>query len=200
MLRPLRLGSLAPALAIGLALAACGSDVRTTIGSPFRASPTPPSDGSGDTGADQEQPAEELPGFAVPRDQPMLLPFWVRLERVARTLDLPTTDAVFSPLVANRLRLGDYDHAHGVPPDPLWSPAKMTLWIEGLRPVCAHPNMKARHEWLVADLMRDAWGRDPSIAEVEAFRAELDAAGVVGADRDQAACLAILSSLEVVAQ
>jgi hypothetical protein len=150
-------------------------------------------------GALPDGPGEPL-GFEIRRDQPQLLPFWVRHQRLAALLDVPTTDPVFDVLVANRLLLGDNDHASGVAPDLAWTPAKMALWARALLPVCAHPNLLARHPFLNIDLPRAAWGRDPSALEAEGMRADLDAVGLAGAARTEAACIAVLSSLEMVTQ
>ena len=148
-------------------------------------------------------------GFELRRDQPLLLPFWVRHHRLATLLDVPVTDPVFDFLVANRLLLGDNDHAAGIAPDLSWNPAKMALWAKAMRPVCAHANLKARHPFLNIDLPRAAWGRDPTVEEAEGIRADLDAVtlggglsgeALSGEARDEAVCLAILSSLEMVTQ
>ena len=139
-------------------------------------------------------------GFEIRRDQPQLLPFWVRHQRLAALLDVELADPAFDFLIANRLLLGDNDHAGGIAPDLAWSPAKMSLWAKAMLPVCAHPNLKARHPFLNIDLPRAAWGRDPTVDEVEGIREDLDAVGLTGAVRDEAACVAILSSLEMVTQ
>lgn len=180
-----------PFAAAALALVGCMNEV-------------PPAAPAGDDGAaapgDPPRSGSEIGGFTIRRDAPVLLPFWVRQQKLATILDVPTTDPVFDFLVQNRLLLGDNDHASGVAPDLIWNPAKMALWAKALRPVCAHPNLKARHPFLNIDLPRAAWGRDPTVDEVEGIRADLDAAGLSGAARDEAACIAVLSSLEMVTQ
>jgi hypothetical protein len=140
-------------------------------------------------------PSEPQP-FEIRRDQPQLLPFWVRHQRLAALLDLPLEDPVFGPLLDSRLLLGDQDHSAGVAPDLLWSPARMSLWARVLRPVCAHPRMKERHPFLALDLTRAAWGRSATVEEAQGIRDDLDALGLEGAARDEATCIAILSSLE----
>lgn len=155
---------------------------------------------------DEEEPpppsGSAIGGFVIRRDAPVLLPFWVRHQKLATILDVPTSDPVFAFLVENRLLLGDNDHASGVAPELSWNPAKMSLWAKAMRPVCAHPNMKARHPFLNIDLPRAAWGRDVTPGEAEGIRADLDAVygPVQSAERDEAACIAILSSLEMVTQ
>jgi hypothetical protein len=169
--------------------------------------PATPPPGSDANGEHQQGPpsnnSSAIGGFEIRRDAPVLLPFWVRHQKLATILDVPTSDPVFAFLVENRLLLGDNDHASGVAPELSWNPAKMSLWAKALRPVCAHPNMKARHPFLNIDLPRAAWGRDVTPDEAEGIRADLDdvyGAGVQSAERDEAACIAILSSLEMVTQ
>jgi len=60
--------------------------------------------------------------------------------------------------------------------------------------------MRARHPFYALDLTREAWGREPTVDEVQGIKADLDATGLTGAAREQAACIAILSSLEHVSQ
>lgn len=144
------------------------------------------------------------PAFAVPDAQPQLLPFWVRLDRVANVLGKPTDDPLFASLIDNRLGLGDYDYASGVKADRMWSPARMTLWAKSLKPVCASPEMRALYPDLANDpaeviaLASDAWGRD-----VEASELVFDAPTLASLDetaRYEMTCLAILSSAELVIQ
>src|SRR5688572_16402654 len=59
--------------------------------------------------------------FSLPQEQFVLLPFSVRLAKVAAVAGLPPEDALFDELRANRLDLGDHDFAHGVRPDRSWS-------------------------------------------------------------------------------
>lgn len=166
---------------------------------------TPPPGHAASPADEEHAPPAGSPigGFEIRRDAPVLLPFWVRHQKLAAILDVPTTDPVFAFLVENRLLLGDNDHASGVAPELSWNPAKMSLWAKAVRPVCAHPNLKARHPFLNIDLPRSAWGRDVTPDEAEGIRADLDAVygpGVQSEARDEAACIAILSSLEMVTQ
>src|SRR5438105_367268 len=49
------------------------------------------------------------PAFAVPRDRILLLPFRVRLAKVARVIGVPANDPILASLLAVRIDLGDYD-------------------------------------------------------------------------------------------
>ncbi|NUP07892.1 MAG: hypothetical protein HOW73_17740 [Polyangiaceae bacterium] len=144
------------------------------------------------------------PAFAVPDSQPQLLPFWVRLQRVADVLGKSEDDPLFTELVENRLALGDYDYASGVKADRMWSPARMTLWAKSLKPVCSSAEMHELYPALATDagevlaFASDAWGRD-----VLADELNFDAPTLASLDetsRYEMTCLAVLSSAEFVIQ
>jgi hypothetical protein len=144
------------------------------------------------------------PAFNTQDEQPQLLPFWVRLERVAAVVGRTTDDPMFDELKQNRLLLGDYDYASGVKPDRMWTPARMTLWAKSLRPVCASDAMRALYPALgtdgseVAALASDAWGRG-----VEASELPMDGGATAqlgDAQRYEVACLSVLSATEFVIQ
>ncbi|MBL8744482.1 MAG: hypothetical protein JNK04_25415 [Myxococcales bacterium] len=148
-------------------------------------------------------PNELEPAFALPDQQPQLLPFWVRLERVSSVVGVPSSDPMFSLLLENRLGLGDYDYASGVKPDRLWSPGRMSLWAKSLQPVCASEAMHTAYPKLTEPsdavaMASAAWGR-----KVDASELGLDAASLAALEegpRYEAVCLAILSSAELVIQ
>lgn len=137
-------------------------------------------------------------------EQPQLLPFNVRLSRLAAVVGVPTTDPIFDTVRKNRTNLGDHDFANGQQPDRLWSSSRMSLWVRSLKPVCASAAMKDRYPSLPANMpamIDNAFGRpatDEDKANVEAALA--DAADLPEATRYQIACLAILSSAEFVVQ
>lgn len=150
-------------------------------------------------------PGEEFePAFTAPDSQPQLLPFWVRLQRVASVVDRPLDDAIFDTLEDNRMGLGDYDYASGVKPDRMWSPARMALWAKSLRPVCASDAMHARFPNLSTSnderlsMASIAWGREVAASEL-AFDTPTFTA-VPEAERYDTICLAILSAAEFVIQ
>lgn len=144
------------------------------------------------------------PAFAVPDQQLQLLPFWVRLERVAHVIGRSSDDPILDVLNANHLALGDYDYSSGVKPDRMWSPSRMTLWAKSLKPVCASEPMKSFYPNLAEDpveaaaLASDAWGRDVAPEELDLSGTTLN--GLVDAEKYEAVCLAVLSAAEFVAQ
>lgn len=158
---------------------------------------------AGDGDGDLEDP-ESGPAFGVPDGQPQLLPFWVRLERVAHVAGVTTDDPLLADLRTNRLALGDYDYASGVKPDRMWSPARMALWAKSLKPVCSSPFMREQYPALdespanAASLASIAWGRDVAPEELTVDSAAL--ATLDATSRYETTCLAILSSAEFVIQ
>jgi hypothetical protein len=144
------------------------------------------------------------PAFATQDTQPLLLPFWVRMERVSALVGKSLDDPMFNALKANRLGLGDYDYASGVKPDRMWSPARMTLWAKSLRPVCSSEAMHALYPNLATDpadilaLASDAWGREVATEEMTFDAPNL--ASLSQAERFDTICLAILTSTEFVIQ
>lgn len=162
-------------------------------------------EGGNEDGGPVDGPAEEFePAFATQDTQPLLLPFWVRMERVSALVGKPLDDPMFATLEANRLGLGDYDYASGVKPDRMWSPARMALWAKSLRPVCAsqamhtlYPNLATEPDDIIA-LASDAWGREVAQAELTFDAPNL--ASLTQAERFETICLAILTSSEFVIQ
>jgi hypothetical protein len=160
-------------------------------------------EGSGENDDGVVDPSEFEPAFALPDQQPQLLPFWVRVERVSAVVGVPSSDPIFETLLQNRLGLGDYDYASGVKPDRVWSPSRMSLWAKSLKPVCASEALHTAYPKLTesADavaMASAAWGR-----EVEASELSLDAPALAALEegpRHEAVCLAILSSAELVIQ
>lgn len=158
-----------------------------------------------------EEPAEPAPtstegseAFDLAIEQPQLLPFNVRLGRLAAVVGVPTSDPVFDLVRKNRTSLGDHDFANGQQPDRLWTASRMSLWVRSIKPVCASKVMRDRYPNLPADLgalIENALGRPASdedraiVTEALASAAELDEA-----TRYQTACLALLSSGEFVVQ
>lgn len=151
-----------------------------------------------------ESSTESVEGFDLAIEQPQLLPFNVRIGRVAAVVGLPTTDPVFELLRKNRTGLGDHDFANGQQPDRLWTASRMALWVRSLKPVCASKAMRDRYPSLPADLpalVENAFGRPATdddraiVTEALASATELDEA-----TRYEIACLALLSSAEFVVQ
>lgn len=130
-----------------------------------------------------------------------LLPFDVRLAKVARVAGLPIDDPALAQLRARRFELGDHDFSIGVRPDSSWSVSRIGAWVKALKPVCASPVMRHRYPSLPQNLdafVLAAYGReatnDDRAAMTEAVSA-LDAES-----KHELVCLAVLSSLEFVSR
>lgn len=203
----LRLPLMASSLA--LLLCACTGAIR----SPDESRPgavIDPGDGA-DAGpkpssADSARPPE--PGnvdkpsvaFVAPSDSLQLLPFDVRLTKLANVLGVTTDDAVFAEMRAQRRDLGGYDYAQGIAPDLSWSAKRIAGWIKALRPVCDGAAMKGRYPTItgeVDELVMRAHGRrasDDDRSDLAGVPTSLDGAG-----RYRAMCIGFLSSTEFVA-
>lgn len=177
------------ALAVAPLLAACTGDIDILKHDEEKAAPAA---------------TEGTEGFELAIEQPQLLPFNVRIGRVAAVIGLPTTDPVFDLLRKNRTSLGDHDFANGQQPDRLWTASRMSLWVRSLQPICASKAMRDRYPSLPADLgalIENAFGRPATdedraiVTEALASAPELDET-----IRYQTACLALLSSAEFVVQ
>ena len=158
------------------------------------------------------EPSAEVPTLVepplVPRNVDLttpdiqLQPFAVRMSKLAHVLQVPVDDPMFDTLYQQRFALGDHDYARALRPDRRWSSRKIGIWVKGLLPVCNAPAFAQRYPSVASspeDLMVRAYGRPADASDRMAMRDVLDAAGVT-ADDDATVCLAVLSSLEFVAQ
>lgn len=175
-----------------------------TIGAPDHA-PAP----SADPIASPTPPAPPAPAplgdaFTLSRSTIQLLPFSVRLSKLAAIAQVAVTDPLLAPVVSARLSLGDHDYAHGIPADRSWTASKLTAWVAAVRPICASTQFRARFPALPEDLgalVEAAYGRAADADD----RALVDEALAELAEPDPearytAVCLAVLSSTELVAQ
>ncbi len=147
--------------------------------------------------------AVELPKFKVPAQFPVLLPFDVRISRLMAVVGLPYSDPAFDLLRANATQLGDYDYANGLEPDNTWTAFKISLWVQSLKPVCESPAMLAlypSHPESLGDLVEAAYGRSLTDQDSADMTAALGALTLAPASRTETTCLAVLSSLEFLAQ
>jgi hypothetical protein len=151
-----------------------------------------------------ETPAQaELPKFKVPAQFPVLLPFDVRVSRLLAVVGLPYSDPAFELMRANATQLGDYDYANGLEPDNTWTAFKMSLWVQSLKPVCASQAMLTRypsHPESLGPLVEAAYGRALSDQDSADMTAALGSLPLTPESRTQTTCLAVLSSLEFLAQ
>lgn len=140
--------------------------------------------------------------FEVPATNILVLPFAVRLEKVAAVAGVPVSDPLLNSLRDNRASLGDYDFANSRQPDKTWTALKVADWVRAIKPVCASPQMHAKYSALPEKLpafIEAAYGR---VATPDDTAAVNDSAlGLMpSATRYETICLAMLSSLEFVAQ
>jgi len=140
------------------------------------------------------------PGFDNPGDQPLLLPFWVRLARVADVAGVTEDDPLLSTLRAKRVDLGDHDHANGIQASQLWNASRMKTWVDALQPVCASDQLRDRF-LLPADLdgfIEAAYGRVATDDEKATMALAVEGLGPDATH--QTLCLAIFTSAEFVIQ
>ena len=196
---------------VGLLGPALGGCEGAILGPPGGVSADTPSGGLGSNGtsaagssnASSATGTTPVGGFAVPAEQPVLLPFETRLSKVAAVAGLPESDPAFDLLRQNATRLGAYDFANGVVPDSSWTALRLSLWVQSLKPVCASPAVAARFPSLPESLgpfIEAAYGRpmnDEDRADVEAARAGLT---LTPEQLSRTLCLTLLSSAELVIQ
>ncbi|WP_169791681.1 hypothetical protein [Sandaracinus amylolyticus] len=150
-----------------------------------------------------EHDPTDPPAFVAPLESVTLLPFDVRLQRVADAVGVSTDDPILADLRAARLELGDHDYGAGVAPDLAWSARRMTSWARALRPVCASEAMRARYPALrdaLEELAIAAYGRRATPEDYDAYDAALAEVPLVGDAQYRAMCIALLSSTELVAR
>ncbi|MCK6549029.1 hypothetical protein L6R52_24500 [Myxococcota bacterium] len=144
----------------------------------------------------------EVDDVVAPAEELQLLPFMVRMEKLAHVLQVPVDDPLFEALYAQRFALGDHDYARALRPDRRWSTRKLAIWVRGLLPVCRSTRFAELYPD-VADapdeLIVRAYGRLPDDLD-HAMIAEVEEPGGTDLDRHAAVCVAVLSSLELVAQ
>ena len=187
-----------PAAALALPLLiGCSSAGADTLSDGRDARPVNP----GSSPVDETTPADPGSAFTY-GTTPTLLPFDVRLTKLARVLDVDPSSPVLEAIRARRLELGDHDYAAGVKPDLTWTPTRIGTWVKALKPVCTSQEMKARYPALperLDHLVLIAYGRDVT-EEDKADVAEALGTALDSASAYQTVCYAILSSLEFVAR
>lgn len=141
--------------------------------------------------------------FTPAADRLVLLPFDVRLNRVAEVTGVASTDAMFSDLRSNRLALGAHDFGANIAPDLNWTSQRMSTWVQSLRKVCDDSRMKTRYpNWRdgMERFARAAWGRAATEEDKLAADDIATTTGSTAASQWRATCLALLSSTEMVTQ
>lgn len=142
--------------------------------------------------------------FEAARDKLLLLPFDVRLNRLASVAGVPASDPIFDEVRRQRYELGDHDYANGTAPDLTWTASRMAVWLRAVEPVCASQAMRDRHPSLrdgLDDFVLAAYGRRATPDDYAAYDEEVAASGALDPDAERRAmCLALLSTTELVAR
>lgn len=139
--------------------------------------------------------------FGVRTGTPELLPFDVRVRRVANALSVPVTNPMFADMTSKNVQLGDYDHAHGALPDNLWLARRLATWADSLTAVCGSPEMKALFPALpenAPQLIKAAWGRTPLAEETAEVNTMVAEAALPATESYEATCMSIFTAAEFV--
>jgi len=141
------------------------------------------------------------PEVVLPASSPRLLPFDVRLKRVASAVGVSVDDAVFDAARTRRLSLGAHDFANGTSPDLQWNSQRIAVWIEAMLPVCGDTRVRSSfNSWAsggVEKFTQSALGRPSTAGDLDDLSAPLAVSGDAGW---VATCLALMSSAEMVYQ
>ena len=141
------------------------------------------------------------PPFKVRNTEPELVPFEMRVRRIAAAIGVQTDNPMFATMTKNALKLGDYDYANGALPDGSWNANRIAGWIDSLKPVCASAEMKAKYPALpenLPQLVRAAWGHVPSEQDTADFKDALAASGVDTSVAYESTCMAVFTAAEFV--
>lgn len=167
------------------------------IGSSPEMNPSGGSSGVGGSGA-----MTQAAPFSVRIGEPELLPFDVRVRRIANTLGVPISNPMFGEMLRKNIQLGDYDHAAGALPDNLWLARRLSTWADALTPVCGSSEMKTLFPALpdnVAQLIKAAWGRNATDEEVSEIKTAVSEAALPDAALSyEATCMAVFTAAEFV--
>jgi hypothetical protein len=199
-------------LVAGVALLACactGLLDGKSQPEPAPANPTPNQTATGGSGgattkAPTPTPSSTEPAaapFKVRNTEPELVPFDMRLRRIASAIGVDINNPMFDTMYKNSLKLGDYDYANGALPDGSWNANRIAGWIDSLKPVCASAEMKAKYPALpenLPQLVRAAWGHVPSEQDTADFKDAVTAAGADPAVTYESTCMAVFTAAEFV--
>jgi len=163
--------------------------------------PTP--NGSAGTGPTNPTPTAVAPGdpFKVRNTEPELVPFEMRLRRIASALGVKVDNPMFADMNKNSLKLGDYDYANGALPDGSWNANRIAAWLNALKPVCNSPEMRAKYPALpenLPTLIRAAWGHVPSAEDTADFQNAITAVNADPAVTYESTCMAVFTAAEFV--
>lgn len=142
------------------------------------------------------------PAFELGRENPQLLPFHVRMNKLARVTGTTVDDPIFDDLNRNRYALGDHNYGQGIGADLSWNSAKMSTWVDALRPVCDSEAMQTQYPALpehINEFMLAAYGREANEGDLQLIEDTLSEVGTTSPEeRHRTVCLATLSTVEFV--
>ena len=144
---------------------------------------------------------DQGPPFKVRNTEPELVPFDMRLRRIASAIGVQADNVMFATMRKNSLKLGDYDYANGALPDGSWNANRISAWITALKPVCSSPEMQAKYPALpenLPQLVRAAWGHLPSAQDTADFTDAIAASGTDAAVTYESTCMAVFTAAEFV--
>ena len=139
--------------------------------------------------------------FKVRNTEPELVPFDMRVRRIATAIGVPVDHPMFADMYKNSLKLGDYDYANGALPDGSWNANRIAAWLNALKPVCNSSEMKAKYPALPDDLpalIRAAWGHVPSADDTADFQNAITESGGTPAVNYESTCMAVFTAAEFV--
>ena len=131
-----------------------------------------------------------------------LLPFAVRLNKLAHVFETSVEDEMFDELMQHRYALGDHNYARALRPDKRWSARKMGLWIRSLLPICGSDKLSELYPALTSNpdgFILSAYGRAADAGD-QAILEDFMLQSAMGAESEKTYCLAVLSSVEFVAR
>jgi len=144
-----------PALALLLLLAgACDGSIEEPSGGAEL--------GPGEVSPDTPPVVEDDEPLVLTSERLRLLPFSVRLARVAAVAGVAADDPLLEPLVRRAVELGAPEYASGIQADAIWNASKIAIWADALEPICASPQMRARYPSFPESLgafVEQAYGR-----------------------------------------
>lgn len=179
-------------------LGACSSDDADALTNAGRRA------GGGDDVGDAAPPEPEHPDAAFTYGAELsLLPFDVRMEKVARVAGVATDDPILDVMHARRLELGDHDYAKGQKPDLTWSSSRIGTWIRAIKPVCASTQMKALYPSFPGSLdalYLAAYGRHVTDEDRSILQQTVGASALDSDTQYRLTCLMVLASVEFVAR
>jgi hypothetical protein len=177
---------------------------------PAPSNPTPNQTATGGTGGGvttptpTTTPSSTAPAgapFKVRNTEPELVPFDMRIRRIASAIGVDVDNPMFDTMYKNSLKLGDYDYANGALPDGSWNANRIASWIDSLKPVCKSPEMTAKYPALpdnLPQLVRAAWGHVPSDQDLADFKDAVTAAGADPSVTYESTCMAVFTAAEFV--